>query len=973
MDHANPILPVRRPVPKTSTRQNAAPPAQTDRCIVIKGARQHNLKGFDLDLPRGKLIVFTGPSGSGKSSLAFDTIYAEGQRRYVESLSAYARQFLERMDKPDVDMITGLAPAIAIEQRTASRNPRSTVATQTEIYDHLRLLYARIGTTFSPVSGEPVQKDSPRSVARDLMATLADGTRFYLCFPFPDHAQSSVKAELEVLLQRGFFRMLVHATDAQKKKGGREKILDLNETAAANIRVSRKRLLVLVDRLVIRQGDDSMESRIADSVEQAFREGGGRCEIQVVHSGPKRSYSMHFERDGIRFEEPSPHFFSFNSPLGACPTCQGFGRITGIDPDLVIPNPELTIRQGAIACFRSETWNKYFRALIRVAADERVDIDRPYMQLSDREKQLIWNGRSEYAGIYGFFQYLEKRKYKMHYRIFHARFRGYSSCPDCHGYRVRKEALYVRIADHHIGAVCELTTTDAREFFDTLTLNRHEEAVAGRILKEIRKRLRYLVEVGLDYLTLDRLSQTLSGGESQRINLATSLGSALVGSMYILDEPSIGLHPRDTGRLIKILEHLRDIGNSVLVVEHDSEMMSRADYIVDLGPGAGRHGGHVVAEGSMQNIIRDKNSLTGAYLSGRKAIPVPSLRREVQKSDVISLENARQHNLKRLDVSFPLGMIVCVTGVSGSGKSTLVHGTLFNALARLKGVHSGDSKTGAHDALRGHQLIDAVELVDQSPIGKSPRSNPVTYIKAFDIIRKLFSDTYQARIRGYKPGYFSFNVPGGRCEVCQGEGVVRIEMQFLADLFLECEACKGKRFKQDVLEIRYNGKNVHEVLQMTVEEALGFFENERQLSRKLQVLADIGLGYLSLGQPSNTLSGGEAQRIKLASHLGKKQKERILYIFDEPTTGLHFDDIRVLLLAFNALIDEGHSVIVIEHNMDVIKCSDYVIDLGPEGGIRGGFIVAEGTPEAVAEVKDSHTGSFLKTVLKAGLNPAPAR
>ncbi|MCH8245745.1 MAG: excinuclease ABC subunit UvrA [Bacteroidetes bacterium] len=938
--------------------------AETHRRIIIKGARQHNLKGFDLELPRGKLIVFTGPSGSGKSSLAFDTIYAEGQRRYVESLSAYARQFLERMDKPDVDMITGLAPAIAIEQRTTTRNPRSTVATQTEIYDHLRLLFARIGKTYSPISGDLVQKDSPRSVAKSLMESLDDSARFYLCFPFPKHKKSSVRAELEVLQQRGFFRMVVLATDAQKKKGASERILDLNETAPEKVRVARARLLVLVDRLAARRGDDTFESRIADSVEQAFREGGGRCEVLIADSAERFSFSLFFERDGIRFEEPTPHLFSFNSPLGACPTCQGFGRTTGIDPDLVIPNPELTVRQGAIAPFRTETWSKYFRALIRVAADEKIDIDKPYVQLTEREQQLIWNGKGEYGGVYGLFRFLKKRNYKMHYRIYYARFRGYSTCPDCHGYRVRKESRYVQIADHHIGQICELTITDARQFLDELTLTEHEEAVAGRVLEEARKRLRYLVEVGLDYLTLDRLSQTLSGGESQRINLATSLGSALVGSMYVLDEPSIGLHPRDTGRLIKILEHLRDIGNSVLVVEHDAEMMERADYVVDMGPGAGRNGGHVVAQGPLQAIIENPKSLTGIYLSGKRSIPVPETRRSVLPRNVIVVENARQHNLKRLDVTIPLGMIVCVTGVSGSGKSTLVHNTLYNALARLKGAAPGDSITGMHDALRGHQLIDTVEMVDQSPIGKSPRSNPITYVKAFDVIRQLFADTYQARIRGYQPGYFSFNVPGGRCETCQGEGVVRIEMQFLADLFLECEACKGQRFKQDVLEIRYNGKNIHDVLQMTVEEALSFFSDVKKLSKKLQVMSDIGLGYLSLGQPSNTLSGGEAQRVKLAAHMGKKKSDRILYIFDEPTTGLHFDDIRQLLDAFNALVKQGHSVLIVEHNMDVIKSADYVIDLGPEGGIRGGFIVAEGTPEEVAAVKNSHTGYYLKSALK---------
>lgn len=935
------------------------------RQITIRGARQHNLKDVDLDLPRGSLIVFTGPSGSGKSSLAFDTIYAEGQRRYVESLSSYARQFLERMDKPDADLITGLAPAIAIEQKTVSKNPRSTVATQTELYDHLRLLFARIGTTYSPLSGEPVTRDSPRTVARDVQERFDDGTRFYVCFPFPDRKKIAVRDELESLLKRGFFRMVALPTEKQAEKGETESILDLNETDPASVRIARERLLVLVDRLATRKDDDDAESRLADSVEQAFSEGGGRCIVLKPGEREGRAYSQHFERDGRVFAEPTPHLFSFNSPVGACPTCQGFGRTAGLDPDLIIPDPALSIRQGAIAPFRTEAWSPYFRALIRVAADERMGIDKPYQDLSEKELDIIWNGKADYAGIHGFFDYLESKKYKMHYRIYHARFRGYTSCPSCKGFRLREDALFVRVAGHHIGQVCELTIEDASRFFEDLSLTDHERAVAGRVLEELRRRLTYLVKVGLEYLTLDRLSQSLSGGESQRINLATSLGSSLVGSLYVLDEPSIGLHPRDTHRLIDILEHLRDIGNTVLVVEHEEDMMRRADWIVDLGPGAGRNGGHVVAQGPPADVEKHPDSLTGAYLSGRKRIPVPAERRAVNPKDVIRLENARQHNLKRLDVEFPLGMLVCVTGVSGSGKSTLVHDTLYNGLAKLKGVAAGDVQAGRHDAIRGHPLIDSVELVDQTPIGRSPRSNPATYVKAFDGIRKLFSDTYQARVQGYAPGYFSFNVPGGRCETCQGEGVVTIEMQFLADLYLECEACKGRRYRQDVLEIRYKGKSIADVLDLTVDDAVEFFEDDGPTQRKLQVLADVGLGYLSLGQPSNTLSGGEAQRIKLASHLGKTTRERTLYIFDEPTTGLHVDDIHTLLQAFEALIQNGHSVIVIEHNMEVVKCADHVIDMGPEGGVRGGFVVAAGTPEHLASVADSHTGRFLKPLLDA--------
>jgi excinuclease ABC subunit A len=937
--------------------------------IVVRGARQHNLKDVDLDLPRNRLVVFTGPSGSGKSSLCFDTIYAEGQRRYVESLSAYARQFLERMDKPDADLITGLAPAIAIEQTSQGKNPRSTVATQTEIYDHLRLLYARIGTTISPVSGRPVTKDTPRSVALALEDELDDGARFYLTFPVPEHSGIALRDELKSLRERGFFRILLLPTERQAEKGQRPETIDLNETEPSSVNnYGRDRLRVLVDRLKVKAGDASNRSRIAESVEQAFTEGEGRCSIQAAVRGDQPTpapleYSHFFERDGMRFEEPTPLLFSFNSPVGACPTCQGFGRVPGLDRDLIIPNKELSIRQGAIAPFRTDKWSKHFKDLVKVAADEGLNIDCPYRELEEWEKEIVWEGKDDYIGIKGFFRFLEERSYKMHYRIFRSRFRGYSTCPDCDGHRLCDDALYVKIDGTHIGEVCAMTTREARDFFESIELSDYEEEVAGRVMEELRKRSRYLVDVGLDYLTLDRLAQTLSGGETQRINLSTSLGSSLVGSLYVLDEPTIGLHPRDNDRLIDILQRLRDLGNTVLVVEHDPVTMGAADQIVDMGPGSGAFGGEVVFQGTYEEILTDEASLTGQYLSERKQVAVPEERRAVDADHALVVENARQHNLKHIDVTVPLGTITCVTGVSGSGKSTLTNQTLYEGLSRLKGG-SGDNKVGKHDAIRGHQHVDAVEMVDQQPIGRTPRSNPATYTNAFDGIRKLFAETRQAQIHGYDRGFFSFNVKGGRCEECSGEGVVKVEMQFLADLYLECEACNGQRYKQEVLDVTYQGKNIADVLEMTVDEAAEFFAGQTSITNKLEVLQDIGLGYLTLGQPSTTLSGGEAQRIKLASHLGGRSTDRTLYIFDEPTTGLHFDDIKQLLGAFDQLVANGHSVLIVEHNLDVIKYADYVIDLGPEGGDEGGTVVVTGTPEEVAACEESHTGRYLQDVLE---------
>ncbi|WP_095514777.1 excinuclease ABC subunit UvrA [Rubrivirga sp. SAORIC476] len=969
--------------PKTKTSRKTKVAADTKnrfvgRDLVVKGARQHNLKGIDVTIPKRQLVVVTGPSGSGKSSLVFDTIYAEGQRRYVESLSAYARQFLDRMDKPDVDLITGLAPAIAIEQQTGTKNPRSTVATQTEVYDYLRLLMARVGTTISPVSGEVVTRDSPRSAAEAVQAALPAKTRFYLCFPFPAHKGVKKTQELDALRARGFFRLVALPTDKQAAKGAQAEVIDLSEIASDAVRTPVARLYVLVDRLATDPDKDATTNRIADSVEQAFAEGEERA---VVITAPKEGpfevipFSALFERDGMTFEEPTPQLFSFNSPLGACPACQGFGRVPGVDPDLVIPNPELSLRQGALAPFRTEQWSSHQRALVRIAGQEGIDLDVPYTLLPKAQKDLVWAGKGEYAGVNGFFAYLQKKQYKMHYRIYAARFRGYTRCPACDGFRLRPQALHVKLkgpalgasADDatewfHIGELSELTTADAKAFFDAVELSEHDQEVAGRLLTEVRKRLTTLVDVGLDYLTLDRLAMTLSGGETQRINLATSLGSSLVGSLYVLDEPTIGLHPRDNDRLITILEGLRDIGNTVLVVEHDEQMMRRADQIIDIGPGSGALGGEVMFQGSFDAALDDPNSLTGAYLSRRKTIPVPESRREIDPERMITVKGARQHNLKRLDVSFPLDVITVVTGVSGSGKSTLVHSTLYAALQRIKG-NSFEGKVGAHDEITGAQLVETVEMVDQSPIGKSPRSNPVTYIKAFDAIRELLASTHQAKVRGYRAGTFSFNVPGGRCETCQGEGVVQVEMQFLADLYLECEACHGARFKQDVLEIRFKGKNIAEILDLTVDEAVAFFKGQKRVEKKLKTLQEVGLGYLTLGQPSNTLSGGEAQRVKLAAHLSKTHQGHTLYLFDEPTTGLHFDDIRKLLAAFNALVEAGHTVVLIEHNLDVIKAADWLIDIGPEGGRRGGFVVAEGTPEQVALVEASHTAPFLREAL----------
>lgn len=919
-----------------------------ERPIVVKGARVHNLKNVDVEIPRNKLTVVTGVSGSGKSSLAFDTIYAEGQRRYVESLSSYARQFLERMDKPDVDFMQGISPAMAIQQKSTSSNPRSTVGTSTEIYDYIRLLYARIGKTISPKSGKQVQKDSTRTILNVLFEEFDEGTKFYVLFPIDLRDGRKMKDECTVLKEKGLPRLL-NVED--------ESMIDLTRDEVPPNKIDPKKYRVLIDRLALKQDDDT-RSRIADSLETAFREGSGRCSVKI-RKGDELPFSERFERDGMEFLEPSPQMFSFNNPFGACDTCEGFGKVSGIDEDLVVPDPDRTLRDGAIAPFNSPKFNKYLKDFIKVAARYQLPIDEPYKNLDKQTIRILWNGKDEFIGIHGFFDEIKSQFYKVHMRVFYSRYRGYSRCPDCEGYRVRKDALYVKVGDLHIGEVSEMTIGHAREFFDGLDLTDFEEEVAGQILYEIRKRLKYLYEVGLEYLTLNRLTNTLSGGESQRISLANSLGSSLIGSLYVLDEPTIGLHPRDNNRLINILKSLRDIGNSVLVVEHDPEMMKAADNIIDIGPFAGSHGGEVVFSGPYDELL-DSKTLTGKYLSGKMKIPVPDKRRK-GNGKTIRVEGASEHNLKSIDVDFPLGKLVCVTGVSGSGKSTLVHDTLYASIQRQLGTWK--DKIGRHKNVDGIRYVEAVEMVDQSPIGRSTRSNPATYTKSFDGIRDLFAGTRQSKIMGYTPGHFSFNVPGGRCESCQGEGVQKIEMQFMADIELVCEECGGTRFRKDILQVEYRGKNIHDVLEMSVSDAIEFFVDETAIISKLQPLEDVGLGYLKLGQSATTLSGGEAQRVKLAKFLSKTNTDQTLYFFDEPTTGLHFEDISKLLKSFNELVDNGHSVIIIEHNLDVIKSADWIIDIGPEGGFGGGRIVGTGTPEQISGIEESHTGRFLKDVL----------
>jgi excinuclease ABC subunit A len=999
---------------------SATPAAAEATGLIVRGARTHNLKNIDLTLPLEKLIIVTGVSGSGKSSLAFDTIYAEGQRRYVESLSAYARQFLERMEKPDVDRIDGISPAIAIRQKNSIRNPRSTVGTTTEIHDYMRLLYARIGRTFCRVCGREVVRETAEVAARQL-GDLGAGTRLLIGFDLavvdaaaqtsangdapevdeldevtdaPDDAVRSsmlplepsmgdrapqaperrpagaaaaaVSATIDSLRRRGFGRLLV---------GGRAVTLDEVDAAALG---DAAVLQVVVDRVQL--SGEELRQRLTDSIETAYHEGGGAAwAVQLANpesgAGPiTHVFSERFEcrTCGIAYEDPQPRLFSFNNPFGACPTCHGFGNIIELDMDLVVPDPSKSIAQNAIEPWSKPHYRTQLAELKRASKKAKVRLDAPWVDLTAEERQFVIEGGPEdtgYEGVRGFFRWLERKKYKVHVRVFLSRYRGYLTCPECGGARLRREARAVRVADRPIDQVSSLTVRQAQDFFRGLDLTAKETAIADKVLKEIQKRLSFLSDVGLDYLTLDRLSSTLSGGEAQRINLATSLGSALVGTLYVLDEPSIGLHSRDNLRLIAILRQLRDQGNTVLVVEHDADMIRVADHIVDLGLGAGEQGGRVVFSGTLEGLMQEPRSLTSKYMRGELAIPVPKTRRR-GTGQKIRLLGATEHNLKDIDLAIPLNTLTCVTGVSGSGKSTLVHDVLYAAIKRAKG--GWDKRVGTFRTLEGAEYITDTVLVDQAPIGRTPRSNPVTYLKAFDPIRELFAATKDARSRGLTASHFSFNVPGGRCEACQGEGEVRVEMQFLADVFVPCDQCDGKRFKPQVLDVRYRGRSIHQVLDLTVRDALTFFSSSPKVLRRLQVLDEIGLGYLRLGQAATTLSGGEAQRVKIAAHLSSHGGERLLYILDEPTTGLHFDDIAKLLTAFRKLLDAGHTLLVIEHNLDVIKTADYLVDLGPEGGDEGGYVVATGNPEQVAQVEASYTGRYLRTVLAEGRSHAYA-
>lgn len=914
--------------------------------ISIKGARVNNLKNINLDIPRGKLVVITGLSGSGKSSLAFDTLYAEGQRRYVESLSSYARQFLGRMSKPECDFIKGIPPAIAIEQKVNSRNPRSTVGTSTEIYDYLRLLYARIGKTYSPVSGELVKRHTTEDIV-NCMLSFPEGTKFLVLSPVNPREGRTLVEQLTIDLQQGFTRIEVNG-----------EIMRIEDYKTPE---EKDTVYLLIDRLSCKDSTETI-SRLTDSTETAFYEGDNTCMLRFLPSGMLYTFSKSFEADGIKFEEPTEHTFSFNSPIGACPKCEGFGRIIGIDEELVIPNTALSVYDGAVICWRGEKMSEWQREFIQRASKHKFPIFTPYYQLTPKQKDFLWHGKRNEACIDSFFQMLTENQYKIQYRVMLARYRGKTICPDCHGSRLKPEASYVKVGGRAITELVDLSIVRLKEFFDNLTLDEHDHTIARRILLEINNRLQFLLDVGLGYLTLNRLSNTLSGGESQRINLATSLGSSLVGSLYILDEPSIGLHSRDTERLIKVLRQLQALGNTVVVVEHDEEIIREADYIIDIGPEAGRHGGYVVYQGDMKDLQKGSHSYTVRYLLGEERIPLPRTTR--YWNNYIEIKGARHHNLKNIDVRFPLNVMTVVTGVSGSGKSTLVRDIFYLALKREYG--ESNERPGQFSALDGDiHMAKNIEFIDQSPIGKSTRSNPVTYVKAYDEVRKVMADQPLAKQLGFTAGHFSFNSDGGRCDECKGEGTVTIEMQFMADLVLECESCHGKRFKKEVLEVKYHDVNIHDILNMTVNMAIEFFTayGDNKIVKRLRPLQEVGLGYIKLGQSSSTLSGGENQRVKLAYYLSIEKSEPTIFVFDEPTTGLHFHDIKKLLDVFNALIQRGHTVVIIEHNMDIIKCADYLIDLGPEGGDKGGNLVACGTPQEVADNSQSYTGQYLKRMI----------
>ncbi len=962
---------------KATTRNVPLPgPASDPEAICVRGARVHNLKNLDFTIPHNAITVVTGVSGSGKSSLAFDTLYAEGQRRYIESLSAYARQFLERIEKPDVDEITGIAPAISIRQKNSTRNPRSTVATATEIYDYLRLLYARVGHTICFRCGEEVRKDTLDEIAARVLS-LPEGRRFYILYelkfasepaaqsarprktikPAPD----TIRQSLVNLRKRGFNRL--YQAERVFEFSTPEDLLDVDFS---------KPVYVLVDRLTL---SPEIRSRLVDSIEICYREGHGEAILEFVPDQPggapeRLTFNERFDckKCGASYQEPEPRLFSFNSPYGACPRCQGFGNTIDFDPDRVVPDKGKSLADGAIEPWTKPRYRQLAIEMRRYARSKGIPVDVPFRELTAAQRNAILDGdmKEAFPGVKGFFNWLERKKYKLHVRVFLSRYRGYATCPDCHGTRLRAEARAVKIAGRSITEVCRMTVKEARPFFGSLQLSEAETTIAEKVLEEIQQRLRFLDEVGLDYLTLDRLTSTLSGGEAQRIQLATSLGSHLVGALYVLDEPSIGLHPRDTTRLIQILKGLRDLGNTLLVVEHDPDTILAADHILDLGPGAGEHGGNLIFAGSRDALLADAQSITGRYLRGDLKIAVPARRRKPQ-GKFLRIFGAHSHNLNGIDLVIPLGMLVAITGVSGSGKSTLVYDVLYKA---LQAKRTGGNWRECCDRLEGDSAVTAVEMVDQSPIGRTPRSNPATYLKAFDPIREVFASTPEAKKRGFSPGHFSFNIPGGRCEACQGDGTVTVEMRFLADVELICEECRGTRYKSSVLDVRYKGKNIHDVLQMTVREALTFFAAHPKVISRLRVLDEVGLGYLRLGQSGTTLSGGEAQRLKLAAHLTRPQSAGVLYIFDEPTTGLHFDDIQKLLTAFRKLIEGGASVLIIEHNLDVIKSADWMIDLGPEGGDAGGRVVAVGTPEQVARNSQSHTGKFLARVLNSrnGMN-----